>query len=354
MLVIALLLIQGLYACSSPKQIHVPSNIRYAEGHVVFDAVDNALDYIIEVNGVEHHISTPSFPLDINEVYEVRVMARAKQGFLDSLFSDVFVINLKDPENLVPTNLTLNGSIILWDNPYGANQFDILINNHISVITSLNEFDMLPYYTTPFEAKVRAIYPLGTSNYTSVILLESDALYLSQSTLQYDTFKSSSVLLHEGMQRIIGNIISIKDNQDYDVTNVLLNESKELLSKPYLDTLNTGSHLFFIETLVGVHLLTIIVKNDHLPYLASVSNVYFSESNDATFVFELFDGVLLSIQGNTIETSDYTLDEHGTLTIKSSYMNILFSQPSRSVLILSYSLEKNGQTVIGYLFINRF
>lgn len=80
---------------------------------------------------------------------------------------------------------------------------------------------------------------------------------------------------------------------------------------------------------------------------------YQYEANmDIVIAFELYDGIITSLSNETIKTSDYEIDG-ALVTIHHEYLDDIFSDESRSLLVVGYVIESDAHLVIGYLFIRR-
>ena len=85
-----MIFLMSLYGCntnSDDKRLDIPSNLRRENYVIMFDGVQNATSYIIEINGGFYEIRTTSYTLNQPGDYSIRVKARA-EGYSDSLFTD--------------------------------------------------------------------------------------------------------------------------------------------------------------------------------------------------------------------------------------------------------------------------
>jgi len=87
------------------------------------------------------------------------------------------------------------------------------------------------------------------------------------------------------------------------------------------------------------------------PYLTQVGSIHYEVGKDLILHFELFAGSIVSLSGNDITLSDYSIDGSRVI-IDGNYIHQKFvSTPERTTLIIAYTLSFNSDTEIGYLFI---
>jgi hypothetical protein len=345
-----LLILITLVGCRpSLPTLETPSNIRLEAGQLKFDAVTHATLYIIEINGITHETSNTYYDLAPGEIYQIRVKATASTH-QDSPYSEIFTFDLTiTPE--VPTNLRITDSSVTWDAMQGAINYILTINN-LDIHTTTNSISLEPYFTNQMTITVEGIYPHGRSEKSAPILYNNGLPYLYSFTLNYSKQSTIDLDLHILTQRDIFNPSHpLKDAQGNTLSETNF-ASNKLLKSSYLSTLNVGAHKFYLSTSFGDYEFIINITNTDRPYMISGSEIYNTGSHPANFYFELFGGTITALSGNQIQTSDYLINP-SHIQIQASYISSMFENPERQTLILSYTLEKGNQIVIGYIFIKR-
>ncbi|MCL2846260.1 MAG: hypothetical protein FWE38_01065 [Firmicutes bacterium] len=159
-------------------QLAAPSNLTMTDRMLSWDAVTNAVGYIVFVNGLARPMITgTSFnfaDLEINVLYQFTVVAVGDGvNFADSLpsapvFIHIFPAPVLPPLN-APTGLAMNGRVLSWNAVDGAAGYIVMVNGvarPMVVGTSFNFADL--EVNTLFQFVVIAIGN-GTTNSDSVI-----------------------------------------------------------------------------------------------------------------------------------------------------------------------------------------
>ncbi len=345
-----LLILFTLVGCKpSLPTLETPSNIRLEEAQLKFDAVTHATLYIIEINGITHETSNTYYDLTPGEIHQIRVKATAPTH-QDSPYSEISTFDLTiTPE--VPTNLKFEESTVTWDHMQGATHYILTINN-LDIHTTTNSVSLEPYFTNQMTITVEGIYPHGRSEKSAPILYNNGHSYLYSFTLNYSKQSTIDLDLQVLTQRDIFNPSHpLKDAQGNTLSESNF-ASNKLLKSSYLSTLDLGEHKFYLSTSFGDYEFIINITNTDRPYMISGSEIYNTGSQPANFYFELFGGTITHLSGNQIQASDY-FKNPSHIQIQASYIASMFENPERQTLILSYTLEKGNQIVIGYIFIKR-
>jgi hypothetical protein len=340
--------------CTLENRLRTPTNIRFELQDIYFDEVEHAFAYEIEINGLNITLSEAKYTITEYGTYQFRVKAIAKEGYFDSRFSKMVTINFQNFDILIPKNIRLEDSILRWDTMGDGVMYELLINNHITYMTGEKKFDIFTYYTTPFEIKIKAHYSNGSSEFSEPILTTSSNLYLTTHVIQYDIFSLKDIDLYTYLNIRFGDILTIeKEDIKEDILEDIL-ISNRYFSRLYLNTLDLGSHIFYVNTAYGTHKITVILKDDGMPYLKSSAETYYTKDQKVKYIFELFNGELTSFTGNSISSRDYQLDQNGVLSINDAYLKKIFEDETRDSILLTYTLKQGNQIIIGYVFIYRF
>ena len=70
----------------------IPQNLYVSDGMIHFDAVPQANDYYVSINGIEHYTSTNHYVVpSIDGIYEIRVKTRGSEDYQTSDYSQTFI-----------------------------------------------------------------------------------------------------------------------------------------------------------------------------------------------------------------------------------------------------------------------
>jgi len=228
----------------------------------------------------------------------------------------------------------------------GATGYVLLVNGE-ELSQTTNSLDLSTYFPGVIQVQVKAIYPLGSSIYSELIIYAGGAETLETINYSYSTNSlfDLNVLKSESFFYIADS------EEELSATDYIFTAQRVTLKNTYLVTLSTGHHLFTILTLDGFHIIDLNILDTDKPYLITNNQVFTDHSTDLTFTFELFGGEFTGLSGNEVTAEDYTLIDN-ILTIDKDYVAFMFSlDPERETLILAYTLELGDNIVIGYLFI---
>ena len=336
-----------LQACTPEikEELDIPLNLRFTD-EIRFDMVEHATQYVLKINDDEIVIDTNHYELTVEGTYTVRVRARA-EGFYDSVYSAPITFDV-DFTFEIPTNTHVDEAHIYHFDFMDDAQAYVLLVNGEELSQTTNTLDLSTYFPGVIQIQVKAIYALGSSLYSELLIYDGGA-----ETVETIKFAYSIHSLFELGILQSATFVYIEDsnNQNLDSNDYVYSAQHLFIKNSYLTTLSAGHHLFTILTLEGFYILDINILSTEKPYLISNSEVFTDFSSDLIFTFELFEGSFGSLSGNGITADDYTF-QGNILTIDKTYVLSMFSSdPERETLILGYTLESGDDIVIGYLFI---
>jgi hypothetical protein len=340
-----ILLLFILIGCSQ-QQLSTPENLRFTD-QIYFDEVENATDYILNINGEEIKIAQTSYQITSEGTFLVKVKSTAK-GYKDSPYSETIEIVI-DYTLVTPSNLSISNNTLTWDVIEGASSYEVLLNQTIIPVTT-NTLSLEPYLPDVLIIKVKAVYPSGSSTYSEQLIYTEDAEILGELKYKFSTNSTFDLTIFETSKFIT----MYNDNNQIMQSNVYTYTNQEVkFLNTYLKALDTGLHEYKVLTEDGFYIVEIDVTNATNPYMINNNQIYSSFEDDITLQFELFGGTIQNVSGNNIESSDYTINQ-SQLVISIDYVqNIFENEPERTTLILSYTLQYNQDIIIGYIFIRK-
>ena len=338
-----------LYGCAekSLEKLDTPKYLVFTD-RVYFNYVDHATSYILEINGVEYEITTNSYHFALEGDYTVRVKARA-EGYEDSLYSEPIEFSL-DFTYEIPTSVMINTEhLVTWDVMDGAIRYTVYVNGQ-GYDTTDNSYSLLEFDATVFVVQVRAVYTSGASIASEIVIDEGRAEIISTIKFNY-SIQSSFDLSVIHLDSLI-YILEESAELELDLSKYQYAAPQMLsMNASFLNTLSVGKHTFKVVTYEGYFMVEMNIIDTIKPYIISSSEVNSDFSTDIIFLYELFEGSIKSVTGNDITADDYSIDG-GVLTVDIDYVRNKFeTEPERTTLILSYTLEQGENIVLGYLFI---
>ena len=345
-ILLLILLVFTLQACKpdTKEELDTPLNLRFTD-EIRFDTVPHATHYVLKINDEEVVIDTNHYLLTVEGTYSVRVKARA-EGYYDSVYSEILTLEV-DLTFEEPTNTAIDSTHIFhWDLMSNATGYVLLVNGEeLSQVT--NSLDLSTYFPGVIQVQVKAVYPLGSSIYSELLIYAGGAETLETTKYSYSINSLFDLDILESE-----SFVYIEDSEaELSAEDFIFSAQAVTLKSSYLVTLTTGHHMFTILTLNGFHLVDLNILETDKPYLITSSEISTDFTIDLTFTFELFEGSFTGLSGNEVTVEDYTF-EGNTLTIDKDYVAFMFNlDPERETLILGYTLEQGDNIVIGYLFI---
>jgi len=348
-ILVLLLFTLAISGCTTNKdRLSTPTNVRYEDYTLFFDSVEHAESYIIDFGNYYAQVEENFYEFFEFGDYQVRVKAKAS-GYQDSYYSDVINISVLNDLS-APANLNYVDGILFWDLVPGAKYYEIYVDSQL--YTTSDTSKILPLYgTIRREIKIRAYFILGRSEFSPSIFASGELTILSSTTKNYS--KQSSFDLEVKTFENNATILSVIDimDQTVDLSNLNVSGQTVSLKSAYLKALPEGMNIFIVETNFGSHEIKINITNTSRPYMITGSEIHTNFANDVEVYYELFSGEVLSLSGNEITTSDYTITNN-KVVIDKEYIKDQFDKvPNRTTLILGYTLQSGDNVVVGYIFI---
>jgi hypothetical protein len=328
-------------------QLNTPINLSYQEDILTWDEVVNATSYELTINEEVYIVEEESFDCSIlnDGDYTSTVVAIAdnKRSTPSNPFS--FQIARTYP---IPTNLRIEEGKFIWDEVDKAIGYQITSEEESIIIEEnyilLNDIAPNDFYL--FE--VQSIFPFNHySDKSSAFSYHSFSELDDKWEIDYDYASEDNCFIP--INDI--EIIRIVQADELIATSLYWIEAEELvISHTLLENYGTGKHTFTVFTNQGFLTLEIDSQDHSQPYMLSDGNIsYLGE--DITLEFELYGGMIVALDGAEIE-SDYTINQNQVI-IRKEFIDELFSNPSRDLIVLGYQIENDYHYILGYVFINR-
>lgn len=183
-----------------------------------------------------------------------------------------------------------------------------------------------------------------TTETTTVELIDTEKI-----NFQYSIYSTVDVIIWEDIPTDDLYI----ENSNFETINideVLILDGPHLeIKSSYLLEQNLGMFSFYL-IYDGYRTLVEIGMNDKTdPYIITSTVIYTSGTEDVYLQFELFNGSFYSLNGSRDDVELYHL-EGSILTVEKEYIAQKF-EGDKIAFTLSYVLNKDNSSVIGYLFI---
>lgn len=152
-----------LIGCNNVKELDKIENINFGD-FLSWNPVENAQEYVVNVNGEEFNVPLPYLYIAEEGSYEVSIIAKAN-GYKDSSKSEYsFEIDYDQAANI---ELSLNGDNLSWNNVDKATHYFLVIG--IEVVRLENTYYELEGSLTE-EVYVYAVFPDGSKTENSNVL----------------------------------------------------------------------------------------------------------------------------------------------------------------------------------------
>lgn len=330
------------------NQLATPENLRYIDQYIVFDAVEYADRYRIQIN--DEIIMTTYTAYAFNEPGEYIIIVEALgEGYEPSEPSEM---SLYIPHDLTaPTNLMLIDGILSYDEVPGAYRYEIDFDHRGQMFTTDTIVDVSMYtllYGSYLKIKVRAYFNMGTSNYSETLVVIDGKPIVKNLIFNYSQTSSSDMIIFKEEDNFSVRSVYNENILEFVSSENYLTGSEFVMKASYLDSLEIGTYYYTLETHRGYVQLIININDDNLPYLINASDVYVDFKNDLTFDFDLMGGEIVSLTAKDLTSNDYTIDG-SQATIDLDYLKTIFNEYGRIVLIIRYELKLDHETVIGYI-----
>ncbi len=343
------LLILLLTGCRKKEEeiiFDVPTNIVQNGEILTWDSVEDATYYSVmiglnEQTTIETSISLLSFE---NGSYDVQVRAYNKSEH--SIYSDTITIVIKRDYD-IPQELSFDDGLISWSSLVDSTSYTLNINGETIEVFDTS-YNLSVVQNTIYEISIKANYQSGSSVFSETLYVHT----FSTADTVYDT--DFNRLLPIGLDVILADEISIEaffvDGEYQPLSYITKDHEKLQFNGDWLTILSPGTYTFTLITLTSRIDINVTVYEDNNPTMLS-SNTVIYNGEDMSFAFELFGGEISSLSGQDITSDDYSITED-QITIYSSFIDgILNDNPDRETVIFSYTIRKDEDIKIGYIFI---
>lgn len=328
------------------QKLDRPSNLTY-DGILTWNSVDYALSYDVYINDEVINVDDNTFVIEEEGTYDIYVIAKA-QGFINSDPSEVLSIEI-EYENIIDFDIQVVDGIVTWNNISDADYYNLFINGTKYELTN-NSYELDTTDSGMLGISVQANYPIGVSNVSDIMYYEHNLEETEKTTLTYSTHSNKDIILWNDFYL---NDVYVQDyNLDLLDTDSVFSISEENLNikADYLSSHSIGIHRFYIIYGGFKTLIEINIEDITDPYLISSARITTDGSEEIQFQFDLFGAELASVNGNEDDIVLYEVN-NDILVIEQSFIASKFA--TQDTIILSYKIQDQDDSIIGYLFINK-
>ncbi len=337
----------ALFGCQSDDPM-MPSDVEKQDETIVWQAVEGAESYVVEIDGEMFTVDEPSFSVLNHPNGDYTIEIRTKIGtMLSEPAAHDFTI---DRPYEIPSDLRVEDDVLHWDAVDHATGYEVSVGDDVIAVSGTSyALDGLTSHVL-FGIRVRTVYENGTSNESLPVWHHTYPADDVTHTLSYTKGNYGDPVITLGE----GNTADYlwHDGVYHDGSGHFTQEDGDvMLTSSWLNTLDVGEHELRLLTGEGVQTVDLTVGIDDKPYIIS-DNVRDYAGADLVFQFELYEGSIVSVSQTDLTEDDYEIDGD-LLTIESSYIERLIDADSdRSTVIIAYQLENADQVVLGYLYIH--
>lgn len=255
-------------------------------------------------------------------------------------------IRLDTPQNLIHEDSTISFDAVEY-----ATSYVLEVNDEEIILTTTSyTFQTSGAYSIRVKARAEGyLDSFYTDQYSFTIFVN-----VSDVRFNYSIQSSFDLLAYTFEEDVV--ITSIQLNEtNLSSSNYMYTNQQLMIPSSYLTALDPDLYTFEVNLGLGESFdLVINVMDTNLPYIVSYNTLTYNEGEDINIWYELFGGTIQGLSsGYAIDASDYSIDDN-ILTIKSSYVSEYFNEfTTQQTLSIRYTLSKNDEYVLGYIFINK-
>ena len=346
LIMMLVLILQGCSWFRRETPLEVPSNVRQVEEKIVWDKVEDARVYQVQINGQTRQVSTNEYSIFNlpNGSYEINIRAVSSEKSSEWTTFSLTIARTIDH----PKNLSIDGHTLSFEAPSSYASFNVSINGNVTSTTETT-FDLSNLSLNElYEIKVQTVIATNTSEYSE--------------TIYYAPFETKGSLTASYNQALLRNV-SINLDSDQEVTHVLFNHhlidfrQRELTIfmdfNPLLNLEIDNNHTVHLLTETGIIEVDIHIEYEEIPYLISINLATYT-GEDLIFDFDLFGGSFTSLSASVeLSDSDYQFESNQLIIRADFFDQLIAREPERTRIVFAYSLtSKDNNTYIGYLFID--
>lgn len=343
-LLITAILLAGCKATPFPEKLATPENLAF-DTIITWDEVENATNYTVFINDVAMEVTVGTYYV-ISEQgeYEVYVIASAP-GYESSERSATLNISIQYDET-ISVNPVVTDNTLTWDEVEFASTYNLIINGE-EYISADTEYDLSELTKGVYTVYIQAVYPDSESNLSEAFIFGYDLLEVGTSQYQYS--QNSTIDINTFFTGLDFEVYAQNANQEFiDASNVfeVVDETLHIKSS-YLVGQPIGQHQFYVIYDGNRMMLDVQITDVDTPYIISSTLIDVFGGHSVQLQFELFGGVIYSINGTAEDNVLYSIDDN-ILTIEKEFIDEKLE--STDEFVLSYVINYGDDSVIGYLF----
>ncbi len=289
----------------------MPGNLIYTNNQIIWDSVEGATGYIVNINGAEYYTENTYYPfiVTVGSVVKVLAVGSVLQGIESSDYTEE--LNLTLPL-AAPTNISLSDGVISWNSVDNATGYVLVIGSGSPLNVTGTTYNVGYSYAGSLTVRVKAVDSSGLYSdsefsiqnlvFPTLTLTTPTNLELNGSVLSFDT-----VALADGYEIYVkGNLYTTITSATYTVPASVLNDQSAYIEVKAVSNVHNASGLS-IKLFVN---LTEITNESDLINMASTGN-YILTSNIAltsTWIPKDFSG-MFDGNGYTISNVVITSDQ---------------------------------------------
>ena len=342
-----------LFGCNSNTEtlkLDKPTDLIF-DGVLRWDEVTNAVSYDVHIDENISEVSDNYFIFLSEGEFDVYIVAKAP-GYIDSEPSDTLRV-VVDYEEEIDFQYTLDGNIISWNEVENAVSYNLYING-IKYDLDNNYYDFSNLESGVLRVSVQAVYPVGVTNLSDIFNIAHDLILDEEILFQYSIYSNTDLIV---WKKFLGSLYVMDSEGVFLESDEVINyaeDSLTILSSFVKLQEVTGEDgdpfVFYLINEDKKIPIKIMITEKAKPYIISQSVITTNGNMDVFFQFELFGGEFYSINGAKDDEVLYEINDN-VLTIESSFIGDKFE--INNSFILSYVINKDDDSVVGYLYFNK-
>ena len=170
----------NIHVYQDDPSVEMPKNFTFDGRNLVWQTVDDAIGYTVDINGESRVVYTTTFALDLENMAGQTIVAKVKANGASQNLDSPYTSELKFTVLNKPTNVKYNDAtqILSWDEVENATSYAVFVNNRL-IYCEETQLEILDEIPANFECKLK-VRANGNTSKTYINSSFSDVITLKK------------------------------------------------------------------------------------------------------------------------------------------------------------------------------